>query len=419
LTTPFQGWRVVGAGFFNAMLMVGATAYSFGLFVLPLQAEFGLSREQANLGLVLLIIGFAVWAPIIGRLIDRRSARTIGIIGAALFAAGFAAIALAGAPWAMALALAGPVALGSTAAGAFAANTVAARWFVAKRGRALGIVSVATSAGGFVVVPVMARLVEALGWRDAVLAAGLGIGALVALATWGFIRDRPADAGQFPDGADAAPAVDTPDDRRWTVGEMLKARNFWLVGIGAGLLLGSDQALLVSLVPYGVGRGFSVTEAANLIAVLTGSAVVGKLIIGWLADRIDKRALFGFTCLCNIAFLLLLRSEPSYGALVAAASVIGLAIGGVYPAWTTLTAQCFGRVSFGQAYGLMNLVTMPFVLASITLAGRSLDATGSYDLAFAIFLGSAALAAVLVGLVRQPGGRGSNNSTRMPSGSTR
>jgi MFS family permease len=192
LTTPFQGWRVVGAGFFNAMLMVGATAYSFGLFVLPLQAEFGLSREQANLGLVLLIIGFAVWAPIIGRLIDRRSARIIGSIGAALFAAGFAAIALAGAPWAMALALAGPVALGSTAAGAFAANTLAARWFVAKRGRALGIVSVATSAGGFVVVPVMARLVEALGWRDAVLVAGLGIGAMVALATWAFIRDRPA-----------------------------------------------------------------------------------------------------------------------------------------------------------------------------------------------------------------------------------
>jgi MFS family permease len=398
---PFQGWRVVGAGFFNAMLMVGATAYSFGLFVLPLQAEFGLSREQANLGLVLLIIGFAVWAPIIGRLIDRRSARTIGIIGAALFAAGFAAIALAGAPWAMALALAGPVALGSTAAGAFAANTLAARWFVAKRGRALGIVSVATSAGGFVVVPVMARLVEAWGWRDAVLAAGLGIGAMVALATWGFIRDRPADVGQFPDGADAALAVDTPDDRRWTVGEMLGARNFWLVGVGAGLLLGSDQALLVSLVPYGLGRGFSVAEAANLIAVLTGSAVIGKLVIGWLADRIDKRALFGFTCLCNIAFLLLLRSEPSYGALVASASVIGLAIGGVYPAWTTLTAQCFGRVSFGQAYGLMNLVTMPFVLASITLAGRSFDATGSYDLAFTIFLGSAALAAVLVALVRR------------------
>jgi MFS family permease len=143
-----------------------------------------------------------------------------------------------------------------------------------------------------------------------------------------------------------------------------------------------------------------VTEAANLIAVLTGSAVIGKLVIGWLADRIDKRALFAFTCLCNIAFLLLLRSEPSYSLLLAAASVIGLAIGGVYPAWTTLMAQCFGKVSFGQAYGLMNLVTMPFVLVSITVAGRSFDATGSYDLAFALFLGSAAIAALLVAGVR-------------------
>ena len=382
------------------MLMVGATAYSFGLFVLPLQKEFGLSREQANLGLVLLIVGFAVWAPIIGRLIDRRSARVLGVVGAGLFAAGFAAISLAGQPWQMALALAGPVALGSTAAGAFAANTLAARWFVMKRGRALAVVAVATSAGGFVVVPVMARLVGALGWRGAVLAAGLAIGGLVAAATWAFIRDRPSNLGQHPDGGAAEPTLDTPDDRRWTVGEMLRSRNFWLVGVGAGLLLGSDQALLVSLVPYGVGRGFSLPEAANLIAVLTGSAVVGKLVIGWLADRIDKRALFGFTCLCNIAFLWLLRSEPSYALLLASAAVIGLAIGGVYPAWTTLTAQCFGRVSFGQAYGLMTLVTMPFVLVSIVLAGRSFDATGSYDLAFGIFLGSAAVAAILVGLVR-------------------
>ncbi len=84
-------------------------------------------------------------------------------------------------------------------------------------------------------------------------------------------------------------------------------------------MLGSDQALLVSLVPYGVGRGFTSAAAANLIAVLTASAVVGKLIIGWLADRVDKRALFAFTCGCNIAFLLLLRSGPSYAALMAAA----------------------------------------------------------------------------------------------------
>ena len=152
--------------------------------------------------------------------------------------------------------------------------------------------------------------------------------------------------------------------------------------------------------PYGVGRGFSVAESANLIAVLTGSAVIGKLGIGWLADRVDKRLIFAFTCLCNIAFLLLLRSEPSLHSLMVAASVIGLAIGGVYPAWTTLTAQCFGRASFGQAYGLMNLVTMPFVLGSVALAGRSFDTTGSYDQAFAVFLGSAALAAVLVGAAR-------------------
>jgi MFS family permease len=398
----FVGWQVLGAGFCNAMLMVGATAYSFGLFVVPLQAEFGINREQANLGLVLLIIGFALWAPILGRIIDRQSARRIGIIGAALFAGGFAAISLAGAPWQMALALAGPVALGSTAAGAFAANTVTARWFVVRRGRALGIVAVATSAGGFVVVPVMARLVATLGWRTALLVAGLAIGAVVALVTWRFVRDRPADVGQFPDGAAAAPPPDAADDRAWTGRALLGSRNFWLVGTGAGLLLGSDQALLVSLVPYGIGRGFTPVAAANLIAVLTASAVIGKLIIGWLADRVDKRALFAFTCGCNIAFLLLLRAGPSYAALMAAAAVIGLAIGGVYPAWTTLTAQCFGRVSFGQAYGAMNLVTMPFVLGSITLAGRSFDATGSYDRAFAWFIAAAMLAAALVALVRPP-----------------
>ncbi|NNC38684.1 MAG: MFS transporter [Hyphomonadaceae bacterium] len=393
----FKGWHVLGGGFVNAMLLAGASIYSFGLFVQPVEAEFGLSREQVNYGYIFFYLAMAFWAVMIGRFHNKYSAKTLSILGALGFAVGFAMIAKATSPMMMVLAILFPIGLGFTAAGPFTVNVLATRWFSRMRGRALGIAAIATSAGGFVVVPLFAKLFDQYGWRNATLIMAAAVCILVILISFTFVTSKPEDIGQFPDGAETL-----VEEKTVTAGDQSFIKNpaFWLIGIGTGLLLGSDQALLASLIPYGQERGFSRQDAAFVMSIMTFSAIAGKLVVSWLAERWDKRLLFALVCACNLLFLLALLMEPSYTGLLVVVGLVGLAIGGVYPVWTTITAESFGRDNFSKVIGAMNLLTVPAMVVSIGITGRTRDITGDYALAFKIFIPQVILAALIMAFVK-------------------
>lgn len=402
----FRGWWVVLAGFICTVMAIGSTTYSFGLFVKPLTEEFNLSRADANGGFIFLLLGFAVWAPLVGRLLDRAPARVVMSIGGVLIALGFALIASAHSPLMMGLAIFGPVALGTVSAGALAANTVSARWFYRQRGRALGVLAVSTSVGGFTMPPLLAFLTETYGWRVALALQGAIVAAVIVLVVLWLIRDRPSDVGLNRDGAGAEPAdeptAQTAGAVQWPFRKLLGNANFWLIACGAGILLGADQALLTSMIPYGTDAGLSLTQASLLMSCLTFSAIAGKLAIGALADRVDKRLLFCAVAACNFLFLAVLLLGPSYGVLLVACSIIGLAIGGTYPLWMTMTADCFGSASFGTVMGTMNLVTMPFSIIAVSYIGKVFDRDGSYDAAFISFMVTAVVATGLILRARLP-----------------
>jgi sugar phosphate permease len=402
----FHGWWVVLAGFVCTVMAIGSTTYCFGLFVAPLAQEFELSRADANGGFIFLLLGFALWAPLVGRLLDRAPARLVMVAGGWLFALGFGLIAFARSPLLMGLAILGPVSLGTVAAGALAANTVAARWFHRHRGRALGVLAVSTSVGGFTMPPLVAQLMGSYGWRYALGVQGLVVAGVVTLAVLLLIRDRPSDLGLNRDGADADPAqpaaASAPAGAEWPFRKLLRTPNFWLVACGAGILLGADQALLTSMIPYGTDAGLSLTQASLLMSCLTFSAIIGKLGIGALADRVDKRMLFCAVAACNFTFLGVLLLGPSYPVLLLACCIIGLAIGGTYPLWMTITADCFGTASFGAVMGTMNLVTMPFAIGAVRYIGAVFDRSKSYDTAFITFMFTAGIATALILMVRVP-----------------
>lgn len=402
-TGLFRGWWVMAAGFGCTMLAIGSTTYCFGLFVRPMAEDFGLSRADTNLGFILLLLGMAAWSPVVGRMMDRLPARAVMSAGACAFGVGFLLMSVAPAPWMLGLAIFAPVAFATVACGALAANTLTSRWFHRRRGRAMGILAVATSAGGFAVPPLLAWMLETVGWRQALAMHGV-VAALVmlGLVLW-LIRDRPESVGLQPDGeplpvgGDARQA--TPAARRWTLGELLGNRNFWLIGLGVGLLFGADQALLSSIIPFGEDAGYSTQQAALLVSCLTVSAIAGKLLIGALADRVDKRWLFALVAACHLVFLAVLLIEPGYVGLIVACATVGLAVGGAYPLWMTLLADAFGSASFGSVMGTMSLLVMPLSIFSVRFIGEVFDRTGSYDLAFWTFIGFAVVSAMLIAAV--------------------
>ena len=144
----YPGWWAVGAGFSCSLIVVGATIYSFQLYVRPFEEAFALTRAQTNVGLILLNVGIGCWSPTVGRLLDRLPANVIMALGGVMIGTGLVTIALASSLVVVCLAVAGPLALSISCAGGLSATTVVARWFERRRGLAMGLVASSSAAGG-------------------------------------------------------------------------------------------------------------------------------------------------------------------------------------------------------------------------------------------------------------------------------
>ncbi|MES2884028.1 MAG: MFS transporter [Pseudomonadota bacterium] len=401
----FYGWWLIAAVFVGEMFAIGSTTYAFGLFVKPLELEFGISRGDANKGLALFIIGMGLSAPLIGRLIDRHSARRVMLFGAAWMGAGFFAVALAPSLQWMSLAIVLMVASGATMIGPLVANTLASRWFDRRRGRALGMVAVGTSVGGTLLVPLMAYNIETFGWRQALMIMGGIIFVIVgALALW-VVRDRPQDLGLLPDGALAnrtEAGGQMPGGPVWTAGALLRHRDFWCIGLSVGLTFAVTQSVLASLVPYAADAGIDARRGALLISVLSVCSILGKLLFGALAERVDKRWLLLVVVGFTVAQLCTLIVQPDFALLLVICGIAGFAIGGELPVWAAIIAERFGPRSFGTVMGLMNPINMTCSLVAISYVGIAYDKSGSYTLPFQVFLGVAAASAIMTLLITAP-----------------
>jgi hypothetical protein len=72
----YYGWYIVAASALVYMIVVGSTYSAFALVVLPVSAEFQLSRADVNTALIFLSIGSSLLAPAISQLLDRFPLRS-------------------------------------------------------------------------------------------------------------------------------------------------------------------------------------------------------------------------------------------------------------------------------------------------------------------------------------------------------
>ncbi len=392
---PPRRWIGLGLLFFAQMVAIGSISYGFSVLLKPLALDFGLSRADVNQGLMVVLVGMAAFSPLIGRALDRLPGKFVLSVGAILFAAGWVVIATTQNVWIALVAAFFLLAPGGAALGPVSAMTLVSRWFVAQRGLAIGIVSIATSAGGLIVVPIIAFLLETLGWRHAMISFGLVASALLLVPAW-FLT---------PGGSAAAPANHAPAANRTQAAAsdevaVWKQRDFWLIALALGVVMAANSAFLSCIVAHGTDKGLSLAEATAIISTLSGSAVAGKLVIGALTDRIDPRWLFIFVTMVNAFLLTVVIAWPSYPYLLSAAALSGPALGGVVPLWTVIVGRRFGLARMGGAMGVMSSAIMPLNLFALYLVGSLFDATGSYVAAFELFAICLAIAVAAILPVR-------------------
>ncbi|MBI1179521.1 MAG: MFS transporter [Alphaproteobacteria bacterium] len=397
----YYGWNVVGVGMLFQAFSFGLTVYVYGFWVKPLADTFGASRFDVMLGLTLLNLVMGLVAPFAGRAMDVGSIRGLVIGGVLAMAAGFAIAGAAPDTWVFVAAYASLVSLGMILAGPLPSSTLAAKWFRARRGLAIGWSSVGTSIGGLALPPLLAIAMSAWGWRGAHYAMAVASVVVLVPLVWLVVANTPEDKGIEPE-ADSEKSRTPPAShaKTWTTRTILAERSFWAAAIAFGFLTMVFSGVQANLVPYAQDAGASRADAAALMSVMAGAGILGKIVFGAAADRMNHRTLFYIASAILAAAMLLLREPLDYSLLAATSGLLGLATGGFLPLLGAVVAARFGPKAFGRVMGLLGPFTMPVAIVGPPLAGHIFDVTGSYVLAFEIFLGMIAIAGFAILFMR-------------------
>lgn len=394
----FYGWRIVAVAVLAMALSNGLTSYSYGLLVLPVGAEFGASRMQMMWGLTASSLTAVLISPLVGSLMDRRSARVLFSVGAFCIAAGLGLIAASRNVWEFVVVYGLLMSVGVALLGPIGTNTLVTRWFSRLRGRALALTALGSSLGGLLMPPLLQILIDSYGWRTACLGlAGLAL-LLMLPPAWLVVRSRPSDLGLHPDGgAEDAPepgAISHPQEAR--LPSLMTDAAFWRIALAVGALMATFTVILANLVPFAVGHGVAAGQAAFLVSTISVAGICGKLLFSVFADHIDlKWSLLVALGMLGLPLAVLVHFNDYWVMMLAAVSV-GLASGGFLPAWGALLARIFGPAIFGRVMGRMQPIAIVMVMLAMPMSGHLFDLTGSYSATFLTMAGLAALAFVVL-----------------------
>jgi MFS family permease len=392
----YYGWYVVAIAILIYTVLVGTIFVAYGVYVLPVSAEFKLSRAEMNTGMSLIILGDAILAPVIGRMLDRLPIRSVIITGAIAFIIGMVTLGTSHMLWLNAFILSVVIPIAYLGSGTITNTVLIARWFTAQRGRAMVLTGVGISLGTLIAPPIVGSLVDIYGWRTVLMVVGVAIGGLL-LCLGLILRERPGpDDIESPGPATTAShAAAEPSGTPIKVLTLLGNGYFWVVTLCAAAVLAQFQTLVITLVPFGKGHGLTTLEATSLLSIMGTSAIVGGVLVSSVADRFDRAilltGLFVVAVAMNGTFLI----ADNYMELAIAAVLLGFGSATVTHTLYALLADRFGTPSFGTVRGISLVIISLVSVVIIRFGGEIFDRTGSYNAMFIIFGGLALTSAVV------------------------
>lgn len=387
------------AGGLSMNLCFGA-AYTFSIFLAPLQREFGWSRAQVSLAFTISIACIAVGVFAGGRWHDRQGPAPVAITGAVLFSAGIFLARYTHALWWL-YACYGVLVGFASGVGYVCPLAVGMKWFPERRGMVTGLMVMGYGAGSALIAPLAGLLLTLYGWRNTFSL--LGIGFLVVTTTGSFFLRNPPE-GWRPDGWDPPPheevSLYTPRD--YPPGRMLRTGTFYRMWVAYALGASAGLMVIGHLAAFAEGAGFSPRNAALSVGVLSVGNGFGRIGSGWLSDRIGRTRtlslVMGGTCL----LLLFGFRGTTVPLLFGSVFLIGYCYGSQLAVFPSATADFFGLRNLGNNYGLLFTAWGTAGIIGPMAAGRIFDATKSYEAAFLVASALAFVAAIAMGTVRPP-----------------
>lgn len=380
-------WGIVLTGFLGTSFIT-LPSVTLGMFMGPLESEFGWSRAEVSFGMTIFALVGTPLAPFAGALADRFGSRRIAVPGALLNSLAFAAFGLmTGFYWQFA-AIWVIYTLTQLLVRSTIWNRAAAASFSASLGLAMALII-----GGIALAqtlgPVVAQwLIANHGWRAAYIGIGLGWGGLVFLSClllFREARDKPVAAGSAaPAPGGALPGID--------FGVALRSSRIWRIALAALLQSVIGAGLMIHLFPLLTEQGIARETAAGILSFMGLAAICGQFMTGFLCDRTATTLLpmsaFFFPAM---AFTFVLNADGALPLLMAGVFCAGFGMASCVMMINYLTSRYVGVRNFGKVHGIMSgCMGLGGGLGPL-LAGVLYDFNGGYGL----FLAAGALIALL------------------------
>ncbi len=413
----FYGWYLVGVAFITSAMSTGIQAYTLGVFLRPMAEQFDWSRTMVSVSHTVGIVTSALCTPLVGPLIDRYGGRVIMVGGALISGAALMGLGLVRSLWHFYVLRGFLFSFGHVGTASLVTTVTLSNWFVRQRGRAVAIGMMGVSVSAMVLPPMCQWIITAYGWPMAWVVLGLATWGLIIPPAAIFMRRRPEDMGLHPDGDPIALDPTCPlvqrrsveaiktDQAIWTRRAAVHTRALWLLVGAFGCAGMALTGMMLHLIPFLQDMGYSPTVAAGSMTAWGLAGFLVKPLWGLLIDRVPVRLCaigeFGL-CGSGIGAILVASRTGRWELVYAAVFVFGLGVGGVLTVSEVVWANYFGRLTLGT----VRSIAVPFQISlnafGPLLAGVAYDITHSYRGAFFVFMGTYALASLLIACTTPP-----------------
>jgi sugar phosphate permease len=403
----FYGWWIILGSTAILFVSSGIGFYGHGAILDPLRAQYGWSKGVLSTAITMYFAISGAMGMIVGRFIDRYGPKPVLIFGSSTIGLGFILLSQVTEIWQFFMVYA-LMAIGWSGTSLVPVSTVMANWFIHRRGFAMGLTMTGLSLGGMMMVPFTVSMVAHFGLRTTLPILGAFFWVVVIPIALFVIKQRPSDVNQFPDGTPKAEIIEPSSEkshvlatqmRVWSRREAIRTRAFWAIVISFLLALSGQFAFLVHQVSF-LSQTLGTKGAASAVGVTAGASIIGRLFLGSLADRSDKRYVAMFCFLVQGAAVLVLSHFRQVAILYIGTFAFGLTMGGIVMMQWLIIGECFGMISFGTISGLTGLFTMFGASLGPAIAGLIFDATHDYGIAFTIFGTASFLAMVAISFAK-------------------
>jgi len=400
----FYGWVILAVAALGIFASGPGQSHTFSVFFGPIGADLDLSKTEVASAYGFATLIAALLLPQMGRLVDRRGARTMSLVVAVLL--GIACLFFGAAANVLWLGV-GFAALRFLGQGSLMLNcaNMVSQWFSRKRGFALSLMALGFAASMAVHPQLSQWLIDTVGWRQAWLWLGVLTWLLLLPPILFLVHNKPEDLGLQPDG-EPAPAGDAAAggmaEAGLTLSQALRTSTFYIICAGLSSMSMLVTALHVYQVSIFEAHGIDATVSARLFAISAGTMVAAMPLIGRMLDRFRTEWMFAGGLVVMVASLLAAAMVSDLTTAILYALVFGLNNAITMTFFAYLWPRYFGRAHLGSIQGTGQMIGV--VGASIGPLPLAIyfDLFGAYDPMLIALAALPAACAVLALFLRAP-----------------